>query len=487
MSNDKEKWEHHLRLGHSDISTLTSDLQWGSGIEGNTIRSWLAAALRLEAQALFAVDLRDEITLDMRPSEGDPSRQFSGLVLRGLSGDGAYSISAEDMSVRLSEAKLGGGFGREFTHQEMVYLILSAVEGVDADSALIEGLKLMTSRRMFVFIAPVPGLRIAGDGPVRFADAELYVPERGLRYDDELIQGATPDPPPPELSADVARAYIPVQATGFTEAINAGQTKLRRMLDWMSFRCGLSTPCYPANGGWRYVSWERSDGRTRVVETDWLYVRDTLPVNSKGRYWLRWTPPTTRDAVLELSSDGQARILQTLELLEPLLRKPDEKLRPDERAVLFALHFHRRARQAPDKFDQLVNYWNALEFLLSHLKVPALFSRCEVEQIARQTSLTVPKTSDGDEVQDTLRTERVADVLSKLNDASLRAKWEHFVITMDLHLPAGDEQFTWQRMRRARNAVQHGKVLETIKQSELDHFGCIVEKAILLAANGLPR
>lgn len=468
--------------GQTVRSATDGHLTWGESIEDGHYISRLSAELDPSPETLFPLDLRADVSLDVGNEGDEVSRAFSGLLQNArMTENGQYMVNAQDMTLRLQETKLGGTFGHGFDPLEVMYLVLSAAEGVDLDPATVADLALLRTRRAFVFISPLPGVCIRGGDSVRIAAGELYVPANGMRYDDEVIADAAPDPLPPELSPEVTRVSIPVHASGFVEAIETGLARLRRVLDWLSFRCGLSTPCYLADGGWQFVEWDRADGLARINETDWVYVRDTLPMGSTNRYWLRWSPPTVRDSVVNLGGTDDSRTCQTLEVLGEHLLKGEEELALDERSLLSALHFHRRARQASDRLDQLVAYWNALEFLLSRQSVPGLLEETHLRDTIRQVKSCVPHPATR---------ERLVQALGRAKQASLKEKWEHFCGVHNLRLSQPDEDFLWGHMRGARNSVQHGGHLQGIKQTELDHFGCLVEKAILLAAglaSSLPR
>lgn len=439
MEPRRQEPQLNLTCGDLDLTPISGRTGIKQTREGNTIVSRLTCDVRRDPSLLFQLDLRATLRLEDVSADHSPVARFTGLSVMASGRDGdSYRLYAEDMSVRIQEAKTGGAFGTGISPPEMIYLLMSSVEGVDTDPQHIHGLHLSDSRRAFVFIAPIPGISIKGDEAVRIADIELYVPAKGMRYDDDLIQKAAPEPLAPELSPEVTRAYVPVLAHGFTEAIVLGQARLSQAIDWLSFRCGLSTPCYRAAGEWRFIQWDRTDGLAHLVETDWVYIRDTLPVMARERYWLRWSPPAVRDSIVQLGGQSDPRATETLELVEKTLTKQDEDRTPAERSLLLALHFHRRARQSPDRIDQIVNYWHSLEF-----------------------------------------------ILSPYGDGPLRGRWKHFWKQHGLSLLETDEAFLWDKMRKLRNRIEHGDEFQQMTQIDLDHLGCIAEKAVLTAAAGL--
>ena len=497
MSDDVPSDRVRLTVGGVDLSDLVRSATVSASLgEASTAD----LGVHLDVARLSAVNLRGDVSIDFERN-GVWVPMFRGVVTVGElcsdMGGAQYVLRCKDPHQLLAEYEMRGAFGSGMNPTEIIYylLMLATPQGADKaflsmvgeEGTLADSAWRFASRR-YLYIAPLPMCRVAGDERLTVAGATVYA-ANGLHCgtDDSYIASAwkTEADTPAEWTADTARARLYVQAHNFLEAFDLGRERLRKLVDYLSFAANFSTPTYPSLGGYSLHPYSRDRTLLDAGESAWAYVRDIAPLGMiRGvegpRTWLRWFTPHRSDEPLVLVPNDPS--LALCPALHRLLEVEPEHLTRTERNILSALHALRRARQATYPLDGLHHLFQCMEFLVNTTKMEGVFT--EQDRLAlRRVMETVLDERYPDLPHDSrdkrMRKERVAFALSKLDEPTLKVKWARLCADCEASISELDQVFLFQ-LRKTRNEDVHGGVAG-ISRSDVERGAVILEKAIAAA------
>jgi len=494
MNDPSQQHSVRLRAGGMDLSALVLQYKVTSQLNEATLAD---IRLSLDGPLLAHADLRGDITLEVEHN-GIWVSVFRGVVTCGaptVDGDGQrYDLTCKGPMQLLAEYESRGAFGKGMHPTEIIYylLMLATPRSVDkANLPMVGGEGSLADQewrfasRRYVFIAPLPMCRILDDARLAVAGATLYSANGQNRSADDayISSGLGSDADIPlEWSEGVAWARLYVQARSFLEAFELGRERLRKVVDYLSFAANFSTPTYRTDKGYCPYPYERRRTLLDASEAAWAYVRDVVPhgmIRGVGgpRYWLRWFAPHRRDEPLILKQDDSS--LALCPALQHLLEAEPEHLTRTERNILSALHALRRARQAEYTLDGLHHLFQCMEFLVNTIKVEGVFTEQDRKALRRAMVTTIDDqygTLPRGSQEYKTRTDRIGFALSKLDEPTLKVKWDRFCTQCAATITSDDQAFLFH-LRKTRNEDVHGGVA-TVDRSDVERGAVILEKAI---------
>jgi hypothetical protein len=458
--------------------------------EPGSITSDLDFATQLDGLTLAGLDLRGRIMLEYTNGT-ETHRQFTGYVTRTKAGDSTYTLHCTDPHQILTEATTGGTIGQGLLPGEIIYYLLADTMPESTDKKLIhtggggtmEDAAWIFQSRRYMVVAPFPACQLP-QREVKLGSVTLYIADNKGAVDDQIIAASLDEDTPTEWKEGGTRVRFFVRAEGFLDAFAKARERLQRIVDYVSFATNFATPSYRWEDGYRFYGYDRQRIVLSVSETAWLYVRDLVPMRT-DRYWLRWFGPHRRDKPFALQADDSLLIL--FESLRYVVDVDDDRMSSRQRSLMSAIHALRRARQAPSTQDAAHHVFQCVEYIVTGYgpQKPELpFSNEDLKHLreaANETMRTLHPTSDTESQK--RWSERIAFGLGKMNEPSLRVKWNLFCSTHNLTFQPADQEAIWN-LRNKRNKDVHGDIAE-IARHEIDRAAGILEKAIIAAIEQL--
>lgn len=403
-----------LRVGDVDLS---------KAIIGK-IRLWSEQGLP-GGEVTLAADLLEACPFDylgeaqiLARREGREIALFTGLVDRVTHGEQTSKLDLVSVGKPFTEMGIGGlGVGKGIDPLELIWSLMVS-SGMHDDRIDIEGFH---------------------PGPVE--DFEVIVPLEALVIDRPMIVGEvalTADRRLRKLSGrlgprELRKAYrsapawarVLVEERTLWEAEIAGSALIASALSWMTANAHYSYSKKP-NG--ELAPFDRDWFRTRIHHGDVILVRGL----SSGRIWLRsptgivYVPPA-----------------QVGELSRFTPRTDFASFAPQFREALHAWH---RAATSSDPIAAVNGLWEAIEFYVAGVQLPALFDKAQLRRI-RANALKGLSDEQASRVKD-----RLSEVNSPPLMIRLRAALEKYGV------PHTDSDLEiLRRVRTARNEFQHGR------------------------------
>lgn len=454
------------------------------------ITSDLDFAVRLDGSHLAELDLRGRVVLELTDGT-ETHRQFTGYVIKTESGDSTYTLHCTDPHQILNETSTGGAIGRGMLPGEMIYYLIADTMPESTDKKLIhtgtggtmEDATWIFQPRRYMVVAPLPACQLP-QREVKLGSVTLYIADNKGAVDDQIIATSLPDDTPVEWKEGGTRVRFFVRAEGFLDAFAKAQERLRRVVDYVSFATNFATPSYRWAGGYRFYGYDRHRIVLSVGETAWLYVRDLVPMRA-DRYWLRWFGPHRSGKTFAIQAVDP--LLTLFESLQYVVDADEERMTNRQRSLMSAIHTLRRARQAPSTQDAAHHVFQCMEYLVTGYGPPKPdlpFSDEDLKhlrKVAGETMRTLHPASGT--VSQQRWASRFNFAIGKMNEPSLREKWDIFCNTHNLTLSPADQDAIWN-LRKKRNKDVHGDVTE-VERNDIDRTAGILEKAIIAAIEAL--
>ncbi len=149
-----------------------------------------------------------------------------------------------------------------------------------------------------------------------------------------------------------------------------------------------------------------------------------------------------------------------------------EKRTQDEKRLIMALHWLRRAIQSGDNKDKMLDLWTAMEFVMSGSEASQLFRAEQIDSIMRLINSNQEQLALTDKQKEAL-----AQKIRMLNDAPLMARIEALMNKLGISL-SDEELELIKTARNKRNKINHGKDIE-IYERELNKLRSIIERLLI--------
>ena len=468
-----------LTLGRIDItgSLLTFYRIGGQNIGEDTV------LIKLNARAhttLVSADYNDGVLLQI-----DVGRKwetlFVGMIQEAHVEDNNEKISLICKSdiIALEDVKLQGMFCHNVEYKRVAYFLLRSA-GWKPEKLHFEGLDF-TGKHPYSISVIIQN--IEAREPFGVGDIEFVLLERETK---KRLESANLDLGKNWEQKVWARTYV--TATDFYDTQACGLANVDSAIDLMtSLKCD-SRPFVFLNGEVVPINWCKSDGFPNIKRGPWVYI-DAVGTES---FILNNLDTVNVHEKLEVGMPFMTR-LNEVENIQVLLQKPLEKRSDQERGIVYALHWLRRAWDVDNQEDKLIYLWNAIEFIVAGAKLPRLFKNGELESIKKSIehidfTQLISSVEEDNAVLKTRRIQEVVDnVIKQLNDpplmmklSSLRDKANTNIKVIDKNAVSinDNEWEVIEKSRRKRNELIHGKSAINFDEEEANKLAYIVGKII---------
>jgi len=350
-----------------------------------------------------------------------------------------------------------------FSPQEMMFYLSRRVREVETQEKNIHGLVLNKTRRTFHVTFPISGLNIVKT--VALQGAELFPADPASEDERKITELKSRD----SIWSEKGRLKFEVEATYFDEAAQEARRKATVFLDWLSYSLKLSLLGFRISGQVIFVPWVRDRSLALLAFGDQAYVKDT-------------SEPKLKACVVDFRT---IKITPTAELADSDWEFYG-KLRAEIEAsgnghgelpnLLSTIHWLRRSRESIDARDKLADLWIALEFLVASQTPPPI---CRAEFLK---ALSEVIKSAGEILQLDNSKQLVDKFRNAVTMPTLRDKFDEYVKRFDVQIEKAEYAAVWDRLRDARNALEHGRGGE-IDQSDLEIMEQMITKMVWVAAN----
>ncbi len=266
-----------------------------------------------------------------------------------------------------------------------------------------------------------------------------------------------------------ARVYV--NSTDHYEAYLVGSEKIDAALDVFGSVKADSRLGIPSNKGATPVDWHQKNQFPLVIRESWVYVRDVVT----NETILTNVHHMQMNTEIEMDDSLRYRLETGTEHLQVLLQEPWLNLSKQEKGIVYAMHWLRRARDTGNETDKLMYLWNAIEFILGSVEMPHLFSQGDEELKAiKKTARHVIKKKNPFRNE---KLTRLGNVLGMVNNPPLMSKLRY--LTKENNIPIVEEE--WIRiksLRDKRNDLIHGNSSVQLDENELKKLAFIVYRVI---------
>lgn len=397
---------------------------------------------RVEARVNHAINvpstaeltIPNELLLEAKPDygsavevfahvEGKDHQMFTGFVDTATPGEESKTrIELVTQTQFMSETRMGGLGYTGVPPQEMLWA-LTRSGGYAPDKIIIQGWEPGPTE-VFEIAAAVDGVSIEDTtelGRVRLLPGGPV---------SNLAEGLGPEELRDSYTESPAWALSVCTAKTLLDAETEGLNEIDFALAWLTTRARYSSVGLPGRQPRKY---RREWTLSRVRRKDVVVVRGL----STGRRWLR--------APRDIPSLPQLAIGEIGDIRLPSL-PPDTPLQLRE-----AINAWRRAAEASDVLETVVALNDALEFYVSNVQLPKLFTKSQKKAIRENALLNLT---------DDAQKNRVSELLNNmLNEPSLMMKLKKAL--EDHGVPHTNQELQrLKRVRDKRNAIVHGRSRE---------------------------
>lgn len=384
------------------------------------------------------LDFRAEVVVEAE-SRGKSVRIFTGQIDTVEPGWNETKVSLVGGNPELREVGIGGLGADRISDLELVWSMLRS-GGLEESNIKIEGFA-PGPREIFEVVVPLTGLDI--DRPLTFGNTRISSSER-VR---QLAAGLGPEGVHASFRDASHWAHALVIALTSWDAEIQGVQKIETAIAWLMLRAQYSSPKLPVGGPKRF---KRDWTRARVISGDTVLVHGT----ASGRRWLR----ARTDLVFR--PDLDANEVQGIDVPAFSPEVPYQ--------IVEAIHAWRRAMEEKDSVAALGQLWEAIEFYCAGISVPALVSRETLAQIQEKATSNLQG-----EIRD-----RVKAMVGRVNEPPLmvrfRAALEKDEVTITDY-----EMRLFEKLRRQRNDLVHGRARTPLIAKDLRHGLAVVNRFLL--------
>jgi len=427
--------------------------------------------LQLETIDPSKLNLHWPVTVDSI----DGKRLFRGLVVEAHRVDSdKLALMCEDSSRHFKETRVTYGF-HGFPWQEAFFYVARRVPEIEVQEKNFPRLSLNKSRRRFKIITPIVGLDLREKRSILGVD---LAPKNPASEDEEVIARIfAKDDGTSVWNQSATRAEITLEATYFDEAALEARRRVVSVVDWLSYILRLSVLGVKNDQGLLLVPWTRERGFASVSVGQEAYVRDLSESSVKA--YLHDFEATRGDPTLTLSGNDLDAYCDTSKQLLRLVEEPSDAAR----RFWSALHWLRRAREAVDYRDRLLDLWITLQFLTGQESPSKLCSGPQVRTLSQHLREQAIKLG----VRNPDLVER--RFCNSINQPTLQERFDILVSSTvpPIHVDERERGAVWDRLRKARNNLEHGKGEITIAPEDLDVMDQMLGKIIWVLANHIGR
>ena len=380
---------------------------------------------------------------------GEVHERFNGMVDEAVPEGGEIVLKLITQTQIMRESRIGGlGISPQVPRLETLSAIMR-LGGYPLEKVTIEGWE-PGPIEVFEVASAIDG--VAVEQPIKFGRVFLLPGGPVAR----LAEGLGP----PELRElyDRGPAWALVTCTAKTllEAEEEAVREIDFALAWLMARAHYSSVSLP---GRQPGAHKRKWTLSRMLRKDVIVARGL----STGRRWLRaprdipWQPPLLLGEIADIAV---------------LVLPPDTPIQLRE-----SVNSWRRAAEASDLFEAVVALNDAMEFYVSNVSLPDLFTKEQKNSVRDNATAGLA----GDQKQ------RVSDVLnSMLNAPSLMMKLRKTLEDYEVPHTESDVQVV-KRVRDKRNALVHGRTREAPSEDDVRYAVAFVNRMLVYRIAGLTR
>jgi hypothetical protein len=413
------------------------------------------------------LNLHWPVTVD----SGDGKRLFRGLVVEvDLVDNAKLVLTCQDSSRYLEETRIVYGF-HNFPWQEAIFYAAKRMPEIQIQEENVPGLSLDKSHRIFRVIIPILGLGLHEKKSILGVD----LGPRDSASEDEVIiaRTFTKDDGASVWNQSSTRAELTLEATYFDEAALEARRRIVSVVDWLSCILRLSILIVSNDRRLLLVPWTRDRGFASVSVGQEAYVRDLS--RSPAKACLYGFLVNKGDPVLSVSGNDLDGYSKASGQLFRLIEEDSDAAR----RFWSALHWLRRAREAADHRDRLIDLWITLEFLTGQESSSRLCTSTQVDVLSRHLNEKAIELG----VRDPDLAER--RFRNSINQPTLQERFDATVssVVTPIHVDKRERKVVWDRLRKARNDLEHGRADTNIALEDLDVMDQMLSKMIWALAN----
>lgn len=407
-------------------------------------------------------DLKDKIEL---LKKNDNKKFFTGVITETLVEGKKAKLIAEDFFAIFNHTQIKG-------FEVSPYLDPSDIISILITPFIYDGIRLgkvpgvpNTSPRDFIVIVPVKNLIFKENFTI--GNVEFY--NKFNTLDDKIIGKMHIVRDIIDWKSNPARARIVINASEFKTALFEGYSKVSNAIDLIALRNDFSFPKLNINGEDKYFNFHYDDLAANVSIPAWVYCRE-----DETDLYAIYNIEVSRDNALDYEHNFDKYFEPINQLFSELICK--ESLTQNDKRLLMALHWLRRAIQDTDNIDKLLDLWTAMEFLIYETKVPPLFSKDQTTLIKQVLSSNLELTNDQEKA--------LQDKIDMLNSPPLMIRIDALIKKTKIDL-TNEEKDLLSNARKKRNNIIHGKRDIVVFNKELDKLKSIIERLLIGKMNYL--
>jgi hypothetical protein len=268
-----------LSLNDLDIADLFIRDHFQSELLGGVVESKISLALQKNSPSLSALDLKGKIT--WKVTDGDQVVfRFGGVITHTEDTPSEYILHCKDPNQYLNELPMQGGFGPGILMAEQVYYLVAEITpdltypqhfSIN-ESQTLSDTGLLSTRRTFTYIAPLPWCELKTDKFEVLPDVWLYSGGGSNDNDEANINRLVAARSVQEWSDGGVRIKMYLDAHSFLEAFKLGSQRLSEVLDVISFGASFATPVIRWKSHEHYHAYRRNRTLANTRETPWAYM-----------------------------------------------------------------------------------------------------------------------------------------------------------------------------------------------------------------------
>lgn len=301
---------------------------------------------------------------------------------------------------------------------------------------------------MFTIIVPIKNLKL---GTKKITFGELRISGQLNKHISTFLEGKIA----PFIEEGTSFATTEVAAVDFIEAYQHAIKQIDHFLDWVSYLRNFSL----SKVGGKVREWDRELSATEPRITGWFYgevagIDCRVAMDSRNR---------KANETLVITSDNEGFLDLYADEFKGMYHRKDEKM-------INAVHWLRRAREEGTLKDRLLDHFTSMEFLVSNQKVKKIFSKEKRDEILELVSSSMTEKEF----------QRFGEHFSMINSPSFKLRIDSFISDRSIPMSRSEKECL-ERMRRARNSIEHGLGDVDVNETDLRSLGNVVEKLIIYA------
>jgi hypothetical protein len=392
-------------------------------------------------------DLINTASLDYRSPveiveivDGEDHQAFTGFVDEVTPEGSEVRFNLTTQTQIMSETRMGGLGYAGVSRLEIVWAV-TRLGGYLPENIVIEGWEPGPTE-VFEVATAIDGLFV--EKPIRFGRVSL-LPDGPVT---RLAEGLGPEVLRERYDSGPVWALVPCTAKTLLEAEEEAIREMDFALGWLMARAHYSSVSLP---GRQPGAYRRQWTLSRVLRKDVIVARGL----STGRRWLR--------APRDIPWQPALSLVEIADIGLPVL-PPDTPIQLRE-----AINAWRRAAEASDLFEAVVALNDAMEFYVSNVSLPKLFTKDQKKSIRENATRGLA----GDQKK------RVSDVLNDmLNAPSLMMKLQKALEDNEVPHTEGEVQLL-TRVRNKRNALVHGRSREAPVEDDVRYAVALVNRMLV--------